>query len=185
MSQPDYTPAAPSMAAKLTINRTGQFTTPQRRLVLIAGLVALVLFLCPAGMVVQVTALLLFGDTPVPTLGGVIFLVLGGGFMVLFAGLIGVNIASFLPEAFMRRPVKYARGPLQIHVSSRERPELPFSYVIDDYSFAPYIVPAELEMRPGAPYIAYYSARSRLLLSLAALDAPDGKNWEPERKTGS
>jgi hypothetical protein len=113
-------------------------------------------------------------------LGSVIFLIAGGGFMVLFAGLIGVNIAAFLPEAFMRQPVKAARGSLTIHVSSRERPELPFSYIVGDYSFAPYIIPPDLEMRPGAPYVVYYSARSRLLLSLAALDAPDGTQWEPE-----
>lgn len=185
MSQPDYTPAdlapaSPKMAAKLTVNRAGRFTPAQRRVSLIAGLVALVLFLCPAGMVIQVGLVLLLRDTPVPTLGGVIFLLIGGGFMILFAGLIGVNVMSFLPEAFMARPVKFARGPLKIHVSSRERPELPFSYIVDDYSFAPYVVPAEIEMRPGAPYIAYYSARSRLLLSLAALDAPDGPGWEPE-----
>ena len=30
-------------------------------------------------------------------------------------------------------------------------------------------------LKPGAPYLVYYSARSRLLLSLLALDAPDAR----------
>jgi hypothetical protein len=60
-----------------------------------------------------------------------------------------------------------------------KRPELPFSYIIADYSFAPYVAPPDVTLRVGAPYVAYYSARSRLLLSIAALDAPDGAEWEP------
>ena len=39
-------------------------------------------------------------------------------------------------------------------------------------------------MRVGAPYVVYYAARSRLLLSLAALDAPDAAQWEPVGQPG-
>jgi hypothetical protein len=168
------------MAAKLAVNRTGRLTPPQRRVALIVGVGALLTFLCPLVMVIQLGALLLGGDTPVPTLGGVILTACGVLFLIFFAGLIGINAWTFLPEAFIHRPVRYARGPLQIHESSRQRPELPFSFIVGDYSFAPYIPPPELAMRPGAPYIVYYSTRSRLLLSLAALDAPDSDQWTPK-----
>lgn len=177
---PAVQPAAPGMAERLAVNRTGRLTRAQRRLALIVGLGALVVFLCPLGMVIQLGVVLLGEDVPVPTLGGVILTACGVLFMIVFAGLIGINAWTFLPEAFIRRPVRYARGPLQIHESSRPRPELPFSFIVGDYSFAPYVPPPDLAMRPGAPYIVYYSARSRLLLSLAALDAPDSDQWTPK-----
>jgi hypothetical protein len=128
----------------------------------------------------QVAAVALTGDVPVPTVAGVIFTVLGILFVVMFAGLVGTNAYTFLLEALMRHPVKYARGPLEIRVSTGNRPELPFSYIIGDYSFAPYVAPPDVPMRVGAPYLVYYSARSRLLLSLTALDAPDAAQWEPD-----
>ena len=43
-------------------------------------------------------------------------------------------------------------------------------------SFAPYVAPPDVEMRPGTPYLVYYSARSRLLLSLFALDELRGRD---------
>jgi hypothetical protein len=67
-----------------------------------------------------------------------------------------------------------------VRATEGHRPELPFSYVVDDYSFGPFVVPPDVKMRPGAPYIVYYAARSRLLLSIAALDAPDADQWEPQ-----
>jgi hypothetical protein len=167
------------MAARLAANRAGRLTPSQRRLALLVGLGALGVFLCPLAMLVQISLFLLWGDVPFSTLGGVAFTIVGALFLVLFAGLIGVNALAFLPEAFMRHPVRCARGPLEIRVSEGERPELPFSYVIGDYSFAPYVAPRDVPMRAGAPYIVYYAARSRLLLSLAALDAPDAGQWEP------
>ena len=179
-----FPPADPPMAEKLAVNRTGRLTVSQRRLALIVGIVALGFLLCPLVMLCQVAALLLVGDVPVPTLGGVVFTGLGVFFGVLFAGLIGSNVSTFLPEVFMRRPVRYARGPLAVRVSEGHRPELPFSYIIGDYSFAPFIAPQNVPMQVGAPYIVYYSARSRLLLSLAALDAPDAAQWEPQSEQG-
>ncbi len=183
-TQATVLPASPEMAVRLAANRTGRLTAPQRRLALIVGLGALVIFLCPLAMLVQMGALLLWGDAPVPTLVGVVFTILGALVVVVFAGLLGVNALAFLPEAFMRQPVRFARGPLQIRITEGHRPELPFSYLIGDYSFAPYVAPADVPMRVGAPYEVYYAARSRLLLSLAALDAPDGAQWEPVGQPG-
>jgi len=175
-------PADPDMAAKLAINRTGRLTSPQRRLALLVGLGAFVVLLCPLSILLQVMLVLLAGDLPIPTVSGVIFTVIGVLFVLMYVGLIGSNVATFLPEAFMRRPVRFARGPLRVRVPERERPELPFSYLIGDYSFAPYVAPEGVPLRVGAPYIVYYAARSRLLLSLAALDAPDADQWKPAFK---
>jgi hypothetical protein len=182
MTSPDpkIPPAAPEMAEKLAINRTGQLTAGQRRVVMVAGMVALLLLLCPLSILVQAAALVVSGTTPAVTLVGLAFTILFVLFILLFLGLIGTNAGLFLPDAFGQRPVRYVRGELGIHLSEKERPELPFSYVVEDYSFAPYVAPQDMTLRPGAPYLVYYSAHSRLLLSLAALDAPDAAQWEPQ-----
>ena len=172
-------PADPDMAEKLRTNRTGHFTPAQRRKVFLIGGGALLFMLCPLTLLIQMFAIIFFSDVPVPVLSGVIFTLVGVLVLVIFAGLIGVNIQMFLVEAFLHRPVRCARGPLEIRLTEGKRPELPFSYIIADYSFAPYVAPPDVTLRVGAPYVAYYSARSRLLLSIAALDAPDGAEWEP------
>lgn len=172
-------PASPEMAEKLAINRTGQLTPAQRRTVMIAGLGALVLLLCPLTLLIQLAVIILSGNLPVMTAGGIVFTALGLLFILLFGGMIFANVQMFLPDAFGKNPVKVARGPLRLHASEKERPELPFSYIVQDYSFAPYVVPPEVLMRPGAPYLVYYAAHSRLLLSLIALDAPDAAQWKP------
>lgn len=177
---PSVPPATPDMAAKLAVNRGGRLTSRQHRLALGVGVFALIFLLCPLALLIQVAAVALTGDVPVPTVAGVIFTILGILFVVMFVGLIGTNAYTFLLEALMRHPVKYARGPLEIRVSAGNRPELPFSYIIGDYSFAPYVAPPDVPMRVGAPYLVYYGARSRLLLSLTALDAPDSAQWEPD-----
>jgi hypothetical protein len=172
-------PASSDMAVKLAVNRTGRLTPAQRRVALVAGLGALLLMLCPVALLIQMGAVLLVGDTPVPALGGVIVTGIAALLVLLFAGLVGANAGTFLPEAFMRRPVKVARGPLEIRMTAGHRPELPFSYLVAGYSFAPYVAPPDVALRVGAPYLVYYSARSRLLLSMVALDAPDAAQWEP------
>jgi len=172
-------PASPEMAEKLAVNRTGRLTAAQRRTVLIAGIVALGLLLCPLALLLQVGALLVAEGVTLSVgsaVGGALVL----AFFALFAAIVATNARLFLPEAFGQQPVCWARGPLQIQMSSGHRPELPFSYVIDGYSFAPYVAPADVAMRPGAPYLVYYTARSRLLLSLIALDAPDAERWLPD-----
>lgn len=176
-------PADPAMAARLAVNRTGRLTAQQQRLLVGAGVFSLVLFLCPLALIIQAGAVLLIENPPGVTLFGVIFTVLGVLFLVFFSGLVGVNVVSFLPDAFSRQPVRYARGPLRIHPSSRERRELPFSFIVDDYSFAPFVPPPAIKLRTNAPYIVYYAARSRIFLSMAALDAPDAAEWEPQFKT--
>jgi len=167
------------MAERLAVNRTGRLTARQRRLALLVGGAAALFLLCPLTLLIQLGAVLLVGDAPIPTVTGVVLAALGVLFLLIFVGLIGVNAWTFLPEAFMRQPVRYACGPLEVRVTPGHRPELPFSYLIGDYSFAPYVAPDDVPMRVGAPYIVYYAARSRLLLSLAALDAPDAAQWEP------
>ncbi len=172
-------PASPEMATRLAVNRTGRLTPAQRRTVAVAGCVALALLLCPLALVVQVGALLLSEGITL-SWGSVLIGVFVLLFFAIFAGIIFTNVRMFLPEAFSARPVRYARGPLQVRMTSTNRPELPFTYIIGDYSFAPYVAPPDVPMRPGAPYLVYYSARSRLLLSLFALDAPDADRWQPE-----
>jgi hypothetical protein len=172
-------PADPDMAGRLSTNRTGRFTPLQRRNVFLIGTVALLVMLCPLTLLIQMFGIIFSSDVPVSTLAGVIFSLVGVLIMLFFAGLIGVNVQTFLVEAFLRQPVCCARGPLEIRMTEGKRPELPFSYIIADYSFAPYVAPPEVTLRVGAPYVVYYSARSRLLLSIAALDAPDGAQWEP------
>jgi hypothetical protein len=172
-------PATPEMAERLAINRTGRLTPGQRRLVAITGVVALVLLLCPLAMLVQMGTLLLTNNIPALTVGLLVFGAVFLLFFIFLTGLIGTNAQIFLPDAFGKHPVRYARGPLQILPSSKNRPELPFSYIVEDYSFAPYVAPQDMTLIPGAPYLVYYSAHSRLLLSLAALDAPDASQWAP------
>ncbi len=172
-------PASPEMAEKLAANRAGRLTAAQRRTALITGCVALALLLCPLAMLFQLGAVLLSEGVSL-TAGGALAGLLVLVFFAVFAAIVYTSVSLFLPEAFAARPVRWARGPLRIHLSSGHRPELPFSYVIEDYSFAPYVAPPDVAMRVGAPYIVYYSARSRLLLSLAALDAPDADRWLPE-----
>ena len=173
-------PASPEMAAKLAVNRTGRLAPSQRRMVMIAGVVAAALLLCPLAMVIQLVGLIATSNVPAVTTVGVVFTVLGVVFLLLFAGLIYVNARMFLPDALGPNPVRYVRGVLEIRLTDKDRPELPFSYVVGDYSFAPYVAPPDVSMRPGAPYIVYYAARSRVLLSVAALDAPDAAQWEPQ-----
>ena len=177
---PPPTPATPEMAARLAVNRRGKLTRAQKRRVLLIGVGALTLALCPAALLVQMLGALLLSGLPVPTLGSVILTLLSVFFVGLMVALFGDNALRFLGEALSRRPVRAARGPLEIHVSAGSRPELPFSYIVGNYSFAPYVAPPDLPMRVGAPYLVYYGARSRLLLSMTALDAPDAEQWLPQ-----
>jgi hypothetical protein len=175
-----FSPASAQMARLLSANRTGRLAAGQRRLLLLVGLIALVALLCPLALLFQIGALMFAeGLRAVASVSGVLFLVFGVLVVIIFLGLIGTNAQLFLADALSRRPVRYARGPLEIHMSASERPELPFSYIVDGYSFAPYIPPADIPMQPGATYLVYYAAHSRLFLSMIALDAPDADDWLP------
>jgi hypothetical protein len=173
-------PASPQMAEKLAANRTGRLASSQRRLVRVAGVGALTVLMCPVALLVQMVALVAAGAVPAVTVGWVLFTVIGVLFVLLFAAMIYANVQLFLPDAFGAHPVRYAHGTLELRATEGHRPELPFSYIVADYSFGPFVVPPDVKMRPGAPYIVYYAARSRLLLSIAALDAPDADQWQPQ-----
>lgn len=190
MTHTDSTPspapaqrASKEMAARLAVNRTGQLTTAQRRTVLTGGVVALAFLLCPLAMILQMGAVVLADGLPIVTAASVFFFVLGVLMFAVFLGLAGTNVHLFLRDVFGREKVRVARGLLQVHMSSKERPELPFSYIVEDYSFAPYVPPPDVDLRLGAPYLVYYAAHSRIFLSMAALDATDAKKWTPTFST--
>ena len=117
-------------------------------------------------------ALLLWGDAPVSTLAGALFTILGALFVVMFAGLVGRTRSPSCRKRSCASRCALRAGRSRCASPKGTGLRLPFSYIIGNYSFAPYIAPGDVPMRVGAPYVVYYAARSRLLLSLAALDAP-------------
>ncbi|MCQ3930464.1 MAG: hypothetical protein DPW16_08375 [Chloroflexi bacterium] len=171
-----YTPSS-QMAEKLTMNRQGKMTRLQRSPIVIAALVSSIGFICPATMLATGIGLILRGPS-----GGILsyffYFMMFLSFFFL-AGVLWTNASMFLPETFSKKPVRWQRGPLEIKMASRNRPEMPFSFIIGSYSFAPFVVPSEVPMNTGREYIVYYSARSRLLLSIAPTDQPESKNWLP------
>jgi hypothetical protein len=101
------------------------------------------------------------------------------GSIFVLTVILGVNVAMFVPEAFSKSPVRWSQGILEIKEASRERPEMPFVYILGDYSFAPFIPPNEVPMQVGRAYIVYYAARSRMFLSIAPIDQLESKAWLP------
>ncbi|NDJ77109.1 MAG: hypothetical protein GYB65_12715 [Chloroflexi bacterium] len=177
----EFLPAYSDMAEKLAVNRTGRLTGGQRRILLGTGSVALVFLLCPMIFLVQIGIMVAGeGADVLTTLAGGGFVFFGLLMVLVFVILIGSNAHTFLSDALRKQPVRYARGELRVHMSEKNRPELPFSYIVDDYSFAPYTQPADLPMKVGSPYLVYYARHSRILLSIAALEAPDADQWKPE-----
>ena len=154
----------PALAAQLAVNRAGRLSRMQRNSMIIAALVSSGGLLCVATMVLQVVVAVAAGIT----LGGVgsllffVFFLLSFGFIGLTAYF---NARWYIPDAW-RGGVETARGPLRIKLSDRERPEMPLSYIVDDYSFAPYVVPPEIPLDRGREYIVYYAARSRMFLGI-------------------
>ena len=159
----------PHLAAQLESNRAGSLTRGQKRMLVIAALgssggllcilvlVANVIFAFSAGVQVDSIVSLLF----------FIFFVLSFGYLMLT---LYFNARVFIPDAFGQEAVKTARGPLEIRMSSRERPEMPYSYIVGDYSFAPYIPPGDVPMEQGREYIVYYAAKSRIFLNIEPVD---------------
>ena len=47
---------------------------------------------------------------------------------------------------------------------------MPFSYIVGDYSFSPFLVPSEIKMEKGRHYTVYYTAHSRIFLSIESSD---------------
>ncbi len=174
-----YTPS-PQMADKLAANRQGKLTKSQRTPVTIAALFTG----CGLSGALIFTAFVVWGFVRTVAETGIF-----GWAMFCFTALsllflvavLWVNARMFIPEALNETPVRWQRGKLEIQMASRERRELPFSYIIGTYSFAPFVAPFETPLDKGREYIVYYTNRSRLLLSIAPTDQPESKKWLPKK----
>lgn len=181
---PDHYQPSPDIAQKLSLNRAGRITSGQRLPLIIAAIVSTVGLICPLTMLFSIVASLGAGSILVAsTFGWIMWVLLGIGSLLSFlflAAVLFVNARMFVPEALNPSPVKWSRAPLKIHLAERERPEMPFTYIIGDYSFAPFIPPEEVPLERDREYIVYYTPRSRLLLSIAPTDQAESVNWLPE-----
>ena len=159
----------PALAAKLAMNRAGKLTKGQRTAVTIASAVSVGGLLFIALVVFTVVQAWQAGIR----FGGVVSLLFFIFFMLSF-GYIGLtlyfNARMFVPDMLSRQPVKQARGELEIRLASRNRPEMPFSYIIGDYSFAPFQPHYDVPMEKGREYIVYYAGSSRMFLSVEPVD---------------
>lgn len=160
---------SPEFSAKLGANREGKFTPVQRREIIIAALgtgcgLVVVLFL-----MANILFLTFSGFSPGGIAGWVftIFFVLSFTFMALT---LYFNARNYIPDMMSESPVSQSQGVLKIQMPQRDRIELPFSYIVGDYSFAPFMVPHEVPMEKGREYIVYYAARSRMFLSIEPVD---------------
>lgn len=179
LQQSNYTPS-PQMTDRLRANRQGKLTDAQRAPILAAALISSV-------------GLFVFGLIALITIGGFIATlgvtgVLGWLFMTFTAlsfffliVVLWTNAEMFVPEALSRNPIRWERGKLKIKLASRDRPEMPFSYIVGDYSFAPFLPPQDVPMEKGREYLVYYTVRSRLLLSIVPTDVANIKDYLPEK----
>ena len=173
-----YTPSS-QMADNLATNRAGHLTKMQKAPILVAALVTGVGLTCALSfLVASVYGFLQTVD--VAGIFGWIMLVFTAGSILFLVAVLWVNARMFIPETLSQSPVRWERGVLEIKMASRERPEMPFSYIIGSYSFAPFVVPDEVPMHKGREYVVYYTARSRLLLSIVPTDTPDADEWLPQ-----
>lgn len=175
-----FTPSETAME-KLAANRAGQLTQIQRTPLMIAAVTAAIGFLCPAAFFIGNIIGFVTGAETFGMAGLLGWFLLCGMYMSMFAlgVILWVNVTMFLPEALSKNPVRWEKGILEIRMATRERPEMPFSYIIGSYSFAPFVAPNDVPMQIGREYIVYYTARSRLLLSMAPTDQPESENWLP------
>lgn len=180
-----YTPS-PQIAEKIAVNRMGKLTSMQRTPLIIAGLFASGGLLCAFSMLLSFVSSIVVGGAFVSaSLGGQILfglMWLGGILSFLFLlGVTWVNASMFVPEAISPEPVRWERGILEIKFPERDRPEMPFSYILGDYSFAPFVAAEEVPLEPGREYIVYYTARSRLLMSIVPVDQKESSEWLPAK----
>ena len=173
-----YTPS-PQMADKLAHNRNGQLTKTQKAPILVAAILSgIMLFIVSAFSLLMIFATL---QTLAATgVFGVLMLLFMGGSFIFLAIVLYTNAEMFIPEAIGSNVVRAERGKLKIKMASRERPEMPFSYIVGKYSFAPFVVPHEVPMEKNREYIVYYTSRSRLLLSIAPINQENSKEWLPK-----
>lgn len=163
---------------KLSTNRLGKITTAQRIPIVVVGFISAASLICPITISGSVLYSIYLGINPVGIFAWILALATLGSFGFL-AVVLWVNAHMFFPEALSRRPVRWEKAPLSIRLAGRERTEMPFSYIIGSYSFAPFIAPDEVPLQRGREYIVYYTPRSRLLLSIAPTDQPESAEWLP------
>jgi apolipoprotein N-acyltransferase len=155
--------------AELSTNRAGQLTRKQALAIRLAALgsslgFGVALILCINVVIAFGAGLQYFAWTLIPLFA---FFLLSFGYLLLT---LYFNTRRFLPDLFSRNPVKQARGKLEIRKAARHRPVLPFSYIVGDYSFAPFEVPYEVPMEKGRAYVVYYAEHSRLFLNIEPAD---------------
>jgi hypothetical protein len=160
----------PHLAALLEINRSGRLTRSQKNILIIGAISSSAGIFCILVLMVNVVIALLAG-VQVDSLFSLfffLFFILSFGYLLLT---LYFNAVVFVPDAFSKNTVKTARGPLEIRMAARERTEMPYSYIVADYSFAPYMPPADVPMEPGREYVVYYAAKSRIFLNIEPIDS--------------
>lgn len=157
------------LAHDLQTNRAGHLIRSQKASVIMAAMGSLFALLCIGLLMLNVA---LAAETGL-SVGGPITLIFFAFFVVSFAymGLTAFfNARWFIPDMLSKNPVMTARGPLRVKHAERDRPEMPFSYIVGDYSFAPFVVPMEVPLEQGREYIVYYAAHSRIFLNIEPVE---------------
>lgn len=157
------------MSDTLQANRNGRLTGSQRSMVLMGVLFTVGGLACMGVLLLQLVLAVLAGVMPQNIVMWLFFILTLAAFLYLGLTLY-VNARTFVPDLFSRTKVRSSRGALKIQLPKRERWELPFSYVIGDYSFAPFEVPDDVPMEKGREYIVYYLARTRKFLSIEPVE---------------
>jgi hypothetical protein len=156
-------------AAQLASNRAGLLTSAQRTTVMIGAVGSSVGLACVSVLFINV-AWTFLGRLQ---LYNAIFLVMLALFSLSFGYMwltLYWNARWYLPDLLAKTPVQQAKGKLQIKMAARERPILPFSYIVEDYSFGPFEVPHGVPMEKGRKYIVYYLRHSRMFLNIEPQD---------------
>ncbi|PJF43513.1 MAG: hypothetical protein CUN55_08695 [Phototrophicales bacterium] len=166
------------MADKIAANRRGVLTPSQRIPIISAAIVSGFGFII-FSIIGFVMLWGLVQTLPFTGFFGLLMLLFSGMSMFFLIVVLYTNAEMFVPEALDTKAVRWTRGPLTIKYSERDRPEMPFVYIVNDYSFAPFVAPYEIPMEEGREYIVYYTPRSRLLLSIAPADQTESKDWLP------
>jgi len=161
--------ADPAYIAQLEANRSGQFTPRQRLTVSIAALVTSLGLIVMCAILTAIAAAAAQGLAFTGIVGALFFIF----FLLTYLYMVVtfyVNARAFVPDALSRNPVRVAQGELRTQKAQRDRDELPFSFIVGDYSFAPFIVPFEIKMEKGRRYRVYYAAHSRMFLGIEPED---------------
>lgn len=156
-------------AQQLALNRSGKLTPSQRTTLIIGAGGSLIGLACVSVLFINV-AWTLLGNL---RLYNIIIFVLLGLFFISFGYMwltMYFNARWFVPDLFSKSPIQQAKGKLQVRMAARERVILPFSYIVEGYSFAPFEVPYGVPMEKGRKYVVYYLKNSRLFLNIEPQD---------------